>query len=100
MTTLLFSISQIQSSLNKELHDVRSRVEKCEVQGRTNFMKIEKIEKKIITELSRYHIKEEETVPYVFSAPPRNRYFAGRTDEIRELNRIFQVEETLKENRP
>ena len=34
-----------------------------------------------------------------FSAPPRNRYFAGRTEEIQELKRILQVEETLKEKK-
>ena len=120
MTTLLFNISEIQSSLNKELHDVRSRVESCEIQGSNNSLKIANVatqgssnslriernseeikllEKKFTTELSRYHIKEEETIPYVFSAPPRNRYFAGRTEEIQELKRILQVEETLKEKK-
>ena len=106
MTTLLFNISEIQSSFNKELHDVRSRVENCEIQGSSNSLsieinseKIELLEKKFITELSRYHIKEEEAIPYVFSAPPRNRYFAGRTEEIQELKRILQVEETLKEKK-
>ena len=134
MTALLLSISEIQSSLNNQLHYVRLRVEKCEIQGSKNsvkienceiqggknFSKIEKcqiqssnnslkivrnseeiqlLEKKFTTELSRYHIKEEETIPYVFSAPPRNRYFAGRTDEIQKLKRILQVEETLKEKK-
>ena len=106
MTTLLFNISEIQSSFNKELHDLRSRVENCEIQGSSNSLsiernseKIELLEKKFTTELSRYHIKEEETIPYVFSAPPRNRYFAGRTEEIQELKRILQVEETLKDKK-
>ena len=118
MTTLLFNISEIQSSLNKELHDVRSRVENCEIQESINSLKIanvaiqgssnslyiernsekiELLEKKFTTELSRYNIKEEETIPYVFSAPSRNRYFAGRTEEIQELKRMLQVEETLRE---
>ena len=106
MTTILLNISEIQSSLNKELQDVRSRVEKCEIQGNDNSFSIVRnseeiklLEKKFTTELSRYHIKEEETIPYVFSAPPRNRYFAGRTEEIQKLKRILQVEETLKEKR-
>ena len=134
MTALLLSISEIQSSLNNELHNVSLRVEKCEIQGIKNSIKIENceiqggknsskiekceiqssnnslkiernseelqlLEKKFTTELSRYHIKEEETIPYVFSAPPRNRYFAGRTEEIQKLKRILQVEETLKEKK-
>ena len=106
MTTLLLNISEIQSSLNKELQDVRSRVKKCEIQGNNNSLSIVRnseeiklLEKNFTTELSRYHIKEEETIPYVFSAPPRNRYFAGRTDEIQELKRMLQVEETLGENK-
>ena len=106
MTKLLLNISEIQSSLNKELQDVRSRVEKCEIQGNDNSLSIVRnceeiklLEKKFTTELSRYHIKEEETIPYVFSAPPRNRYFAGRTKEIQKLKRILQVEETLKERK-
>ena len=103
LTTLLFNISEIQSSLNKELHDVRLRVESCEIQGSNNSLKIANVatqgssnslriernseeikllEKKFTTELLRYNIKEEETISYVFSAPPRNRYFAGRTEEI------------------
>ena len=131
MTALLLNISEIQSSLNNELYNVRLRVEKCEIQGSKNSIKIENcesqggknsskiekceiqcsnnslkmarysdeiklLEKKFTTELSRYHIKEEETIPYVFSAPPQNRYFAGRTEEIQELKRVLQVEETLK----
>ena len=120
LTTLLFNISEIQSSLNKKLHDVRSRVESCEIQGSNNSLKIANVatqgssnslriernseeikllEKKFTTELSRYHIKEDETISYVFSAPPRNRYFAGRTEEIQELKRILQVEETLKDKK-
>ena len=106
MTTILLNISEIQSSLNKELQDVRSRVEKCEIQGNDNSLSIVRnseeiklLEKKFTTELSRYHIKEEETIPYVFSPPPRNRYFAGRTEEIQKLKRILQVEETLKEKK-
>lgn len=120
MTALLLKISEIQSSLNNELHDVRSRVEKCEIQGSENSIAIEKyaiqgtdnslkieqnseelklLEKKFITELSRYHIKEVETIPYVFIVPSRNRYFAGRTQEIQELKRILQVEETLNEGK-
>ena len=83
-----------------------SKIEKCEIQCSNNSLKmarysdeIKLLEKKFTTELSRYRIKEEETIPYVFSAPPRNRYFAGRTEEIQELKRVLQVEETLKDEK-
>ena len=34
-----------------------------------------------------------------FSLHPRNRYFAGRTEEIQELKRVLEVEETLNEKK-
>ncbi len=127
MKTVLWNISEIQSNLNQEIYDLRLRVEKCEIQGSSNSLKIEKckiqgnnnsmkvekcaiqgsknsleiklLEKKFTTELSRLYIKEEEKIPYVFSAPPRNRYFAGRAEEIQELKRILKVEETFNEQK-
>ena len=134
MTTLLSNISEIQSTLNEEIDDLRMRVKKCEIQGANNTLKIEKceiqgasntleiekykteatsnslriernseeikiIEKKCTTELSRCYIKEEEKIPYVFTAPPRNRYFAGRIKEIQELKSILKVEETSNEKK-
>ena len=162
MTTLLSNISEIQSTLNEEIDDLRMRVknceiqganntlkiqnheiqgayntlkiEKCEIQGANNTLKIEKceiqgasntleiekyktqatsnsliieryseeiklLEKKCTTELSRCYIKEEEKIPYVFTAPPRNRYFAGRIKEIQQLQRILKVEETSNEKK-
>ena len=113
--------------MNREIYDLRLRVEKCEIQGSNNSSKIGKceiqgsnnsikvekcaiqgsknsleiklLEKKFTTDLSRFYIKEQEKIPYVFSAPLRNRYFAGRTREIQELKRILKLEETLNENR-
>ena len=106
MTALLSNINEIQLNLNKEIHDLRMRVEKCEIQRRENSLKIERyseeiklLEKKFTSELSRFDIKEEEKIPYVFSAPQRNRYFAGRTEEIQGLKRILKVEETLHEKK-
>ena len=120
MTALLSNINEIQLNLNKEIDDLRMRVEKCEIQGSENSMKVEKseiqrrenslkiernseeikfLEKKFTSELSRFYIKEEEKVPYVFSAPQRNRYFAGRTEEIQQLKRILKVDETLNEKK-
>ena len=113
MTTLLSHISVIQSGLNQEIEDLRMqvannslRIEKYKTEATSNSMRIEGIseeikllEKKCTTELSRYYIKEEEKIPYVFTAPPRNRYFAGRTTEMQELKRILKVEETSKEKK-
>ncbi len=106
MTAVHSNISEIRSNLNQQIHDLRVRVEKYEIVGSSNSLKIERnseeiklLEKKVTTELSRFYIKEEEKIPYVFSAPPRNRYFAGRAKEIRELKRILKVQETLKEKK-
>ena len=106
MTAVLSNISEIRSNLNQQIHDLRVRVEKYEIVGSSNSLKIEKnseeiklLEQKFTTELSRFYIKEEEKIPYVFSAPPRNRYFAGRREEIQELKRILKVEETLQEKK-
>ena len=91
MTTLVSNITDIQSNLRKEIDDLRMSVE--------NIFKDIKLLDKRTNELSRSYIKEEEKIPYVFTAPPRNRYFAGRTGEIQELKRILKVEETLNEKK-
>jgi parallel beta-helix repeat protein len=49
-------------------------------------------------DMFRYH-KEKEKIPYVFNPPPRNRYFAGRTEEILELKRVLEVQETSNEKK-
>ena len=99
MATVLSSISEIQSNLNKKINDLSIRVEKNSLRIERNSKEMKLLESKCASELSQYHIKEEENVPYVFSAPPRNRYFAGRTEEIQELKRILLLEETLKEKK-
>ena len=99
MTIMLSSISEIQSNLNKEINDLSIRVEKNSLRIERNSKEIKLLESKCASELSRYHVKDEENVAYIFSAPPRNRYFAGRTEEIQELKRILQVEETLKDKK-
>ena len=112
MAQLLCSISKIQTNLNMEIHDLRMRVETAEMQGTTNSLRIKgyavqiannsnkiKLLDERTSELSRYYIKEEEKIPYVFTAPPRNRYFSGRAKEIQDLKRILKVEETLNEKK-
>ena len=113
MTTLLSHITVIQSGLNQEIKDLRLqvtnnslRIEKYQTQATNNSARIERnseeiklLEKKCTTELSRYYVKEEEKIPYVFTAPPRNRYFAGRIKEIQDLKRILKVEKTLNEKK-
>ena len=113
------------NTLKIQKHEIQGahntlKIEECESQGACNTLEIEKyktqatsnslriernseeiklIEKKCTTELSRCYIKEEEKIPYVFTAPPRNRYFAGRIKEIQELKSILKVEETSNEKK-
>ncbi|CAB4030342.1 Stress-induced-phospho 1 [Paramuricea clavata] len=90
MTTLILNITQIQSNLSEEINDLRVSVEK-------NSKEIKHLEKKFTNELSR--LKEEEKIPYVFTAPLRNRYFAGRIEEVQELKRILKVDQTSNEKK-
>jgi parallel beta-helix repeat protein len=73
-------------------------MKRCAAQIDNNCKKIKLLDERT-NELSRCYVKEEEKIPYVFTAPPRNRYFAGRTEEIQELKRILKVEETLNEKK-
>ena len=100
MDILLANIKNVQTNMNKELNDLRKRVETCEKQGSSNSTRIEIIEK-IVTksELFQYNMKKEEKIPYVFNARPRNRHFVGRTKEIQALKSIFNTEESLKEKK-
>ena len=113
MTALISNIDKIHSNLSEEIDNLRMRVEKCEIQvddnssrleiceklGNSNCQEIKHLDKKVTAELSRCSVKVEEKIPYVFSAPIRNRYFAGRTWEIQELKRILKVEETLSKKK-
>ena len=42
MTTVLSNINEVQFNVNKEIHDLRLRVEKCEIQGNNNSLRIER----------------------------------------------------------
>ena len=91
---LLLNISNLQINMSKEIEDLRTRVEEVEIKTATNQLGIKRLKNELTksnkkikllddkfttcTELSRYHIKEKEKIPYVFLAPPRNRYFSGR----------------------
>ena len=99
MTTLFSNVTEIQSNVGKEIDNLCMRVKKCEIQGDKNSKEIKDLEKKFTTELSKSNIKEEEKIPYVFSAPPQNCFFTGRTEEIQELKRILNVQETLNEKK-
>ena len=118
-------IQGANNTLKIQKHEIQGahntlKIEECESQGACNTLEIEKyktqatsnslriernseeiklLDKKVTTELSRFYIKEEEKLPYVFTAPPRNRYFAGRIKEIRELKRFLEVEETTNEKK-
>ena len=99
---LLLNISNMQTNMSKDMEDLRTRVKEVEMGlKRLNNELIESnkktklFEDKFTTEPSRCHMKEKEKIPYVFLAPPRNRYFSGREKEIAELKRILKVEATM-----
>jgi parallel beta-helix repeat protein len=110
MSELFVTLDEMQTILGKEIDDLRTRTEIAEMQGTTNSLTLKRHATQIdsnckkinllderTNELSRF--KEEEKIPYVFTAPPKNGYFAGRTIEIEELKRILEVKETLNEKK-
>ena len=110
MNQVLQVVGEIQKNLGREIDYLCTRVERVEKQGATNSLSIKrcadqgadnakkiKLHDERMNELSRLFIKEEEKIPYVFTAPLRNRYFAGREKEIEELKRILKIEETSNE---
>ena len=112
MNQVLQVMSEIQTNLGWEIDYLCTRVERVEKQAATNYLglkrhadqlvdntKILKLHDERMNELSRFSTKEEEKIPYVFTAPLRNRYFAGREKEIQELKSILKVEETLNERK-
>ena len=113
MASLLPNIYKIKSSLENEIIDLRLRVGICEAQGINNSFRLERCEmlvnddfkeiklldEKFFTMLSKYPTKKKEKIPYVFNAPQRNRYFTGRSKEIRQLKRILKVEEIFYEKK-
>ena len=100
--SLLSNICEIQSRLSIEIEDLRCRVEKCEAQESENFSIIQRHSEQIKHLEERAAIEQvvkDEKIPYIFNVPPRNRYFAGRTDQIEELKSILKIEEDLKEKK-
>ena len=103
---LLLNISNMQTNMSKDIEDLRTRVDENEMglkrlnnEFTESNKKIKLLDDKFTSELSRYHMKEKEKIPYVFLAPPRNPYFTGREKEIAELKRILKVEETMNEKK-
>ena len=110
---VLSKISEIEWNIHKEIADLHLKVEKCEIRSIDNSFRIERyaaqslsnskdielLEKKFTSELSRYNVKIEERIPYIFTAPPRNRYFTGRNDEIENLKRILKLDKTSEEKK-
>ena len=104
MNQLLLIISEIQTNLCREIDHLRTQVatnslsiKRCADQVADSAKKKSFLTNVLI--MSRFSIKEEEKIPYVFTAPLRNRYFAGRAKEIQELKRILKVEQTLNEKK-
>jgi parallel beta-helix repeat protein len=97
MNKLFDQLGNMQSNFEKELRELLKRIEKCEKLGAENSKELEILGKKFSTELSKYHYKQEEKIPYVFDAPDRNRYFSGRTRELQELQAILKPDDTGQE---
>ena len=99
MSTLLQKLCNIELNFVKELGEMRCRLQKCEMLGAENSKQLKRLDKKFITELSKYHYKQEEKIPYVFDAPERNPYFSGRTREFLKLERLLKYEDTEHEEK-
>jgi tetratricopeptide (TPR) repeat protein len=102
MNTFLEKLATIQSNFEKELCELLGRMEKCEKRGAENTKKLERLHEnveKVNTELSKYYSEQEEKIPYVFDAPDRNRYFSGRTRELRDLQRILNLDDAGRERK-
>ena len=99
MRTLFQELGNIESSFDKELRELLCRIDKCEKLGDENSKQLKHLDKKFTTELSKYHYKQEEKIPYVFDAPERNQYFSGRTRELRELERVLQRDDVKQEKK-
>ena len=94
MNSLLNKLSNIESKFGKELRTLTWRIEKCEEHGAENSKEIKLLDKRFNTELSKFTIKQEEKILYVFDAPDRNQYFSGRGKELQDLERILQPDDT------
>ena len=99
MNGILQQLGNMQSNFGKELTQLQERISKCEKRGAENTQQLEVLNKRFFTELSKYHYKQEEKIPYVFDAPDRNQYFSGRTREIDELQRILMPDSTEQEKK-
>ena len=98
---LLLHFLQMKVIVQKldEFIELRNRVEMCEERGVQNSKQLKVLNKRFNTELSKYHYKQEEKIPYVFDAPDKNQYFSGRTREIDELERMLKLDGAEQENK-
>ena len=99
MNGIIQQLGNMQSNFGKELTQLQERISKCEKRGAENTQQLEVLNKRFCTELSRYHYKPEEKIPYVFDAPDRNQYFSGRTRELDELQGILKLDSTEQQNK-
>ena len=91
-------LDEMHRNLGKEIDDLRTRMERAEMQGTTISLTLKRHATQI-DDIAKKVKRTNEKIPYVFTAPPRNGYFSGRTKEIQELKRILEVEETLNEKK-
>ena len=91
--SLLIKLSSVESNLKKELREITRRIERCEERSDENSKKIELLDKRFNTELSKINSKPEEKIPYVFDAPATNKYFSGRTKELQDLQCVLKLDD-------
>ncbi|CAB4021803.1 Stress-induced-phospho 1 [Paramuricea clavata] len=95
MNTFLEKLGNIQSHFDNELREMLFRIERCENLGAENTKELKLLDKKFNTELTKYHSKQEDKIPYIFDAPDRNQYFSGRIRELQDLQRnLLNLDDT------
>jgi tetratricopeptide (TPR) repeat protein len=93
MNTFLGKLGNIQSNFDDELRELLGRIERCEKLEAENTKELQLLDKIFYKELSKYHSKQE-NIPYIFDAPDKNQYFSGRTRELKDLQRILNLDDT------
>ena len=99
MNKCLATLRRVESKFDRELRELRDRVERCETLGTENSKQLKLLDQKFNTELSKYYSKQEEIIPYVFDPPDKNKHFTGRVRELQQLERILKPDDAAQEKK-
>ncbi len=86
MNTLLEKLGDIKSNFDNELRELTLRIEKCEKHGAANSKELKLLDKKFSTELSKYHSKQEEKIPYVLMLQTETNISPDELKNLKTLN--------------